>query len=77
MLSVYVAERRLQRLEDRFRRAQLAVAAARARYSTLRETQGATSTQLLYAQRCVDEADQYLSDLQTAIEYTEDQAATS
>lgn len=73
---MYVTERRLERLEDRFRRAQLAVAAARARYSTLRESAGATSTQLLYAQRCVDEAHQYLTDLQTAIEYTEEQAAT-
>jgi hypothetical protein len=67
-----VAERRLQRLEDRYRRAQLAVAAAKARYRTLSETSAATPTQLLYAQRCVDEAHRYLIDLQTAIEYTED-----
>jgi hypothetical protein len=73
--SVGVTERRLQRLEDRFRRAQLAVAAARARYSTLRDTAGATATQLLYAQRCVDEAHTYLTDLQAAIEHTEEQTA--
>jgi chromosome segregation ATPase len=72
-----VAERRLQRLEDRYRRAQLAVDAAKARYRTLREAPAATNTQLLYAQRCVDEAHQYLTDLQTAIEYTEEQSAAA
>lgn len=75
--SMGVGERRLQRLEDRYRRAEFAVAAARARYSTLRETAGATTTQLLYAQRCVDEAHRYLTDLQTAIEYTEEQTAAT
>jgi hypothetical protein len=74
--SVAVEERRLQRLEDRYRRAQLAAAAASTRYSTLRETAGTTKTQLLYAQRCVEEEHRYLIDLQTAIEYTEDHAVS-
>lgn len=72
-----VTERRLQRLDDRYRRAQVAVAGARARYSALRESAGATTTQLFYAQRRVEEAQRYLSDLQVAIERTEERPAAS
>jgi hypothetical protein len=68
-----VAERRLQRLEHRFRRAQNALADARAIYRALREMPSAKAHQLQHALLQVQQAQQYLVDLQYAIELAETQ----
>jgi hypothetical protein len=68
-----VAERRLQRLEHRFRRAQNALAGARAIYGALREMPSAKAHQLQHALLQVQQAQQYLVDLQHAIELAETQ----
>ena len=67
------AERRLQRLEHRFRRAQNALAGARAVHSALREAPSTKAHQLHHALLQVQQAQRYLADLQSAIELAEDQ----
>jgi hypothetical protein len=67
------AERRLQRLEHRFRRAQNALAGARAVYGALRETPSAKAHQLHHALLQVQQAQRYLIDLQTSIDLAEEQ----
>ena len=62
------AERRLQRLEHRFRRAQNALAGAQAIYGALRETPSAKEHQLHHALLQVQQAQRNLADLQSAIE---------
>ena len=57
-----------QRLEYRYRRAQNALAGARAHYGSLHESAEATATQLYLAQRQINEVQRYLLDLQSAIE---------
>ena len=71
------AERRIRRLEHRYRRAQSAAAAAKALYGALHETPGATTTQLHHAARAVEEAQRYLVDIQAALERAEDQNAVA
>lgn len=66
------AELRLQRLEYRYRRAQSALAGAKALYDALRENPKATATQLHQALRQVEESERYLVDLQSAIELAEE-----
>lgn len=67
-----VLERRLQQLEHRFRRAQNALAGARASYGSLREMPGATALQLHLALQRVQRAQAQLAELQRAIELVED-----
>jgi hypothetical protein len=62
----------LQRLEYRHRRAQNALAGARAHYGALHESPEATATQLHLALRQIEEAQRYLVDLQSAIEFAEE-----
>ena len=72
-----VAERHLQRLEHRYRRAQCALAAAKALYTGLRENPSTHSTHLHQAQHSVEEAERYLGDLRSAIERAEEQTAAA
>jgi chromosome segregation ATPase len=67
------AQRRLQRLENRYRRAQNALAGARAVYGSLRELSGASELQLHQALQQVERAQRQLVDLQAAIELAEQQ----
>ena len=57
----------LQRLEYRVRRAQSALACARAYYGSLYESSEATATQLHLALRQIEETERYLLDLQSAV----------
>jgi hypothetical protein len=66
-----LAQRRLQRLEHRYRRAQNALAAARAIYGSLREMPNARAHQLHQALLQVQQAQRYVVDLQSAIELAE------
>ncbi len=68
-----VGERRMERLQNRYRRAQNALAGARAVYAALREAPGARSHQLHQAWLQVQQAQLYLADLQAAIELEEEQ----
>ena len=68
------AEVQVQRLEYRYRRAQNALAGARAHYGALRESMQATETQLHSARRQVEETQRYLTDLQIALETAEERA---
>jgi hypothetical protein len=70
-----VAERHLQRLEHRCRRAQGALAAARSLYVGLRGNPSTPPTRLHQAQRSVEEAERYLGDLRSAIERAQEQTA--
>ena len=70
-------ELRLERLEYRYRRAQNALAGARALYGALRESPRASTVQLHHALRRVEEAQRYLIDLQSAIELAEEQTAAA
>ncbi|MBV8308237.1 MAG: hypothetical protein JO274_12215 [Gammaproteobacteria bacterium] len=72
-----VADRHLQRLEHRYRRAQGALSAATALYTGLRGNPGTHPTQLHHAQRSVEEAERYLGDLRSAIERAEEQTAAA
>lgn len=58
-----IAERRLQRLEHRYRCAQNAAVAASALYSALRDAPNASAAKLRYAERQMHEAQRYLKDL--------------
>ena len=75
--ALEAAEIRLHRLEYRYRRAQNALAGARALYGALRETPGATAVQLHYAWRRVEEAQRYLFDLQSAVELSEERSSAA
>ena len=68
-----VFERRLQRLEHRFRRAQIALAGARATYGSLCELPSATALQVHLALQQVQRAQRALADLQREIELAQDQ----
>jgi len=69
-----LAQRRLQRLEHRYRRAQNVLAGARAHYGSLGTVQGVSEFKLRQAQQRVDRAQQELADIQSAIELMEQQA---
>jgi hypothetical protein len=68
------AQRRLQRLEHRYRRAHNALAGARAVHASLRELPGVSDQKLEQALELVERAQRHLADLQDAIELAEDQA---
>lgn len=66
-----LAERRLQRLERRYRRAQDILAGARAVYASLRETPGTSQARLHQAMIEEDRARRYVNDLLLDIETVE------
>ncbi|MGC2461730.1 MAG: hypothetical protein WA446_12285 [Steroidobacteraceae bacterium] len=66
-----LAQRRLQRLEHRYRRAQNALAGARAVYGSLRELPGASALQVHRALQQVERAQRQLADIQFDIETAE------
>ena len=66
------SERRLRRLELRYRSAQSALAEARALYASLEETPSATDLQRHQAQQRVQRAARQLLDIQKAIDQIED-----
>jgi hypothetical protein len=68
-----LAQRRLQRLEHRYRRAQDALAGAQAVYAALREVAGVGDLKSQQALKLVERAQRQLVDLQSAIELAEDQ----
>jgi hypothetical protein len=68
-----LAQRRMQRLEHRYRRAQNALAGAKAIYGSLREMPGAPAHELHQALLQVQQTQRYLADLQSAIELAEAQ----
>jgi chromosome segregation ATPase len=68
-----LAQRRLQRLEHRYRRAQNVLAGAQANYGSLREVRGVGEVQLQQALRRVQRAQQELADIHSAIELAEHQ----
>jgi hypothetical protein len=68
-----VSQRRLQRLEHRYRRAQNALTGASAVYESLREVPGASELQLRQAAERFELAQQVVLDIQRAIELYEDQ----
>jgi hypothetical protein len=66
-------QRRLQRLELRYRRAHFVLAGAQAAYESLRSMPGAAEQRLSQALQRVQLAQELLVDIQSAIEYLEDQ----
>jgi ribosomal 50S subunit-associated protein YjgA (DUF615 family) len=66
-------ERRLERLELRYRRARFVLAGAKAVYESLREMPGADEPQLRQALQRVEQAQEQLADIHSAIELLEDQ----
>lgn len=71
-----LAQRRLQRLEHRYRRAQNVLAGARALYGNLRELPAASESQLHQALLQVERAQRNLADIQFDIELAEAQGST-
>lgn len=69
-------QRRLQRLEQRFRRAQFVLIGAQAAFASLRSMPGVNPLQLLHGAEKVQRAQQQLIDAQSAIEFLEDERAT-
>jgi hypothetical protein len=67
------AQRRLQRLEHRYRRVQNALAGAGAVYESLRELPDVSELQLRLALQRVERAQQDLLEIQRAIERCEDE----
>jgi len=67
------AQRRLQRLELRYRRAHFVLAGAQAVYESLRAMPGAGELRLRQALERVEQAQELLVDIQSTIEYLEDQ----
>ena len=65
-------QRRLQRLELRYRRAQFVLAGARAVYQSLCETPYPDPCRLRQAQQRIEQAQEALVDIQSIIEYLED-----
>jgi len=65
-------ERRLQRLELRYRRAHLVLAGARAVYESLREMPRCDAVRLEQARQRLERAQQQISDIQHTIEGLED-----
>jgi hypothetical protein len=66
------AQRRLQRLDLRCRRAHFILAGARATYESLRAMPCAQEPALRQAQQQLERAQQALTDIQSMIEYLED-----
>jgi hypothetical protein len=70
-----LAQRRLQRLEHRYRHAQNALAAARAEYGSLRQSSVADEIRLYQALQRVERAERLVADIRFDIEFLEAQAA--
>jgi hypothetical protein len=66
-------QRRLERLQLRYRRAHFVLAGAQALYESLRVTPGAGELRLHQALQRVEQAQELLVDIQSAIEFLEDQ----
>jgi chromosome segregation ATPase len=66
-------QRRLERLELRYRRARFVLAGAQTAYKSLRATPGAGELRLRQALQRVEQAQELVVDIQSAIEYLEDQ----
>jgi hypothetical protein len=71
-----LAQRRLQRLEHRYRRAQHALAAARAEYGSLCQPSAASEIRLYHALQKVERAERLVADIRFDMEFLEAQAAT-
>jgi chromosome segregation ATPase len=67
------AQRRLQQLESRFRRAQFVLAGAQVQYSSLRHAHGASQSELTQALNRIRRAREQLNDILSTIEFLEDQ----
>jgi septal ring factor EnvC (AmiA/AmiB activator) len=67
------AQRRLERLEVRYRRAKYVLAGAQAQYHALRKTTDATEGQLIQSVNRVRRAREQLEDILSTIEFLEDQ----
>jgi len=65
-------QRRLQRLELRYRRAQFVLAGAQTVYQSLREMPHADALRLDQARQRIERAQESLLDIQSIIEYLED-----
>jgi hypothetical protein len=70
-----LAQRRLQRLEHRYRHAQNALAAARAEYGSLCQPSAASEIQLYRALQKVERAGSLVSDIRFDMEFRQAQAA--
>jgi hypothetical protein len=70
-----LAQRRLQRLELRFHRAQNALAAARAEYGLLCQPSVASDSRVHQALKKVERAERQVADIRFDIEFIEAQAA--
>ena len=66
-------QRRLERLELRYRRARFVLAGTQTAYKSLRATPGAGELRLRQALQRVEQAQELVVDIQSAIEYLEDQ----
>jgi chromosome segregation ATPase len=66
-------QRRLERLELRYRRARFVLAGAQADYASLRAKPGTGVLRLRQALQRVEQAQELMVDIQSAIEYLEDQ----
>jgi len=66
-------QRRLERLELRLRRARFILAGAQAAYQSLREMPAASELQRRQAQYRLEQAQEQLVDIQSTIEFLEDQ----
>lgn len=71
-----LAQRRLQRLEHRYRRAQNALAAARAEYGSLSQPSAVSESRLHRALQKVERAERLVADIRFDMEFLEAQAAT-
>lgn len=67
------AQRRLEQLELRFRRAQLVLASSQVQYQAMRHAHGVCQTELTQALNRVRRAREQLSDILSTIEFLEDQ----
>jgi hypothetical protein len=71
-----LAQRRLQRLEHRYRRAQNALAGARAEYGSLCQPSAASESRLHRALQKVERAAHLVADIRFDMDFLEAQAAT-
>jgi septal ring factor EnvC (AmiA/AmiB activator) len=67
------AQRRIERLEIHYQRAQCALAGAQAQYQALRKTVGASEAQLTQSINRVRRAREQLEDILSTIEFLQDQ----
>jgi septal ring factor EnvC (AmiA/AmiB activator) len=68
------AQRRMQHLESRYRRAQFILTGAQAQYQGLRNTFGTMEAELIQARHRVKRAREQLEDILSTIEFLEDQS---